>query len=616
MSSESVITICGNLGVKTISNKDKRLPNTLQAHLVKWIISVYSFLEEQDIIERLYGILFNYLEFEFLRPSIAHLLFLATKKKHVNPSRIERLRQLYSKYDESEHLVGLLILYKEHAPEEIFDTFPRISHTIFAHPNYTYLNELIALNSKGDRRSLQITNEELNYMDVFSQKLKKRKKNLATSDLIVSMTLSQNESIHSISDLSEKLEKLNIPSSPEAILADKSEFSMYILLLKGDSVHFDKFEAWIIFLLEEFEDLSGTEKLDLLQSLKRYVELSGELSHSIAEKLVSNEKILSDKSPGVQSCMWSILKYLNPLSEDKLQVILKPLLQKIESQSIEWLLSLLELMGFLVNSWPSKLTFLKEERDELLTLEELYKIILMIFSQITSLLPDILIKSKYERRLVLQSLSFISLIENIPPSYLKIEDVVMSPPLTYIYYFVNDPLAISLLCGRLNFAKVILQEAISNENTIKLTALHNSYVVDICNSIWRNKAFDTSKKADGTSFGLDFEFINSLMIRVPIFDRNSSFSLLFNINHSPSFASRSANIVRLLEDMDSECSTRHAGPLTQSSVKELLHDPESKWLKTDYETTRVDILRILDKAGYVGLADLLFSHLKSLLNKR
>lgn len=603
--------------MKTAQNRDKRLSNTLQVQLLKWLISVYSFLEESDIIERLYGILFNYLEFEFLRPHIAHLLFLATRKKHVDSSRISRLRGLYSKYDNSEHLIGLLVLYKEYAPDEIFDTFPKISHTVFSHPDYDYLNELISLNTRTDKRAvLQSTNDELNYMDLFSQKLKKRKKNIATQDFSLSMTLSENENVHTISDLSQKIESLKIPIDPSAILGDKSRFSFYTLALKGEKVDLDKLEVWISFVLEEFDDLADDEKLNILDSLKNYTSLISEIPDSISASFLSNEHMLSKSSPQAQTYMWYFLKSLNPLNEEKFQKILNLLLHQVQKQSIDWTLSLLESLAFLFQSWPSKLGFWREERHETLSYEELYNTILRAYSQITSLIPDLLIKFKFERRLLIQSLWFISTLQKIPKQYLNIQDVVLSPCLVYICFFVNDPLAISILCGHLNFAKLVLQEAVSNENTIKLTALHNSFVVDICNSLWRNKAFDISKKADGTSFGLTFEFINSMMTKVSIFDRNSSFPLLFNINHSPAFSSRSANIVRLLEDSDTECSMRHAGPLTQASVKELLHDPESKWLKTDYEETRIEILRALDKAGYVGLADLLFSHLKSLLNKR
>jgi len=614
--SESVIAICGSLGVKTTKNDDRRISNTLQVFLLKWLISVYSFLEEADIIERLYGILFNYLEFGFLRPHIAHLLFLSTKKKHINTSRIERLRGLYNKYYESEHLVALLILYKEFSPNEIFDVFPRISHTIFSHPDYTYLNELIALRRQNDKRVFQTTNDELNFVENFNQKLKKRKKNSGFSDFSSSNDFSQHEIFHSISDLCKKIEWTDIPLDSSAILSDKSGFPIYTLMLKGNDEHFARLEVWITIILEEFNSLSEGSQIEFLEMMKYYVSLTSTLPNAIYKHFLSNPSIIHKSSIVVQQYIWYFFTHINPLKEIELLKLLELYLNEEQMKSVDWVRSLLESLRLLFISWPEKLQFLREEKESKMTSEELNTSILRTLARLRNLLPDIIIQHRYNRNLLIRTLSFISVVRTVPDMFLKIEDVVMLPPLVNIFFFVNDPYVISELCGHLNFAKSVVQRSVSSDHTIKLTALHNSYVVDICNSIWRNKAFDVSKKADGTSFGLTFEFINSLMTKVPIFDRNSTFSSLLNINHSPAFAFKSAKEVRALEDKTPDCSTRHAGPLTEASVRELIQDPDAKWLEISYEGTRIEILKALDKAGYVGLADLLFSHLKSLLNKR
>lgn len=612
--SEVAMSICGNLGVKTATSSEKKISNTLQLSLLNWLISVYSFFEQPNIIEKLYGILFNYLEFEFLRPKIAHLLFLATKKKHVNPSRIERLRGLYNKYDESEHLIALLVLYKEFAPEEIFDVFPKISHTLFSHPNYEYLNELMELR-QGDKISTLATGDELKFIDDFSQKLKRRKRNLATSDFSQYLTLSQNDNIHSITSLCANIEKFTIPLDHLATLSDSSGFSILGFKFKGEQRDYTRLDQTILFSLEELEELHETDQLVFLEKLKMYTSLTSEIPKSIVSGLLHNEKLLVP-NPVTDQYIWHFFRYLDPQSSQSFQKLISIYLQDKNLKNVNWICSLLHTLTYLFSSWPKKLEILKDQRNEQLSIEDLSKTILDTYSQIRTIMPEILIRHNYDRKLAIEFLTFISNIQNIPLSHLHIKDVVMPPPLVYMLFYINDPLAISLLAGHLNFSKMVLQDAVSNDSTITLTALHNSYVVDFCNTVWRNKAFDISKKNDGTSYGLNFDFINSLITKVPIFDRNSSFPILFNINHSPAFASRSAIIVRSIEDGDEDCSTRHAGPLTPTSVKELLQDPETKWLNTDYENLRIEILKEFDKVGYVGLADLLFSHLKSLLNKR
>lgn len=613
--SEVAISICGNLGVRTTTNNEKKISNTLQLSLLNWLISVYSFIEEPNIIEQLYGILFNYLEFEFLRPKIAHLLFLATKKKHVNSSRIERLRGLYNKYDESEHLIGLLVLYKDFAPEEIFDVFPKISHTLFSHPNYEYLNELMELR-RGDKRATVSTSDELNFMEEFSQKLKRRRRNLATSDFSQYVALSQNDNIHSISALCQKIEHYSIPLDLSGTLVDSSGFSIFALKFKGEPQQHLRLDQVILFSLEEIGERPETEQLAFLENLKKIVSLTSELPSSIISGFLHNDRVIQKHHSSLGSYIWSFLKYLDPQATNEFDNLMSLYLEDHLLKDLNWICTFLHVLTQLFSSWPERLETLKDQRDEELSTDELFKTILNSHLRIRDVLPDLLIQHNYDRKLVLQFLIFLTGIQEVPLQYLGIQDVVMAPPLVYTLFYINDPLAVSLLAGHLNFSKKVLQEAISNNSTVTLTALHNSYVVDFCNTVWRNKAFDISKKTDGTSFGLSFDFINSLLTKVPIFDRNSSFPILFNINHSPAFASRSATIVRSLEDSDAECSTRHAGPLTPASVKELLEDSEVRWLKTDYENTRIEILKVLDKAGYVGLADLLFSHLKSLLNKR
>ncbi|CCH44797.1 Centromere protein I [Wickerhamomyces ciferrii] len=605
-----VVDICGSFGVKTGNNKEKRLSNTIQVLIIKWLVSVYSFLEDPSIIDKLYGLLFNYLEFEYLRPHIAHLLLLSTKKFHVNTKRIDRLRGLRSKYDESEHLIALLILYKEFAPDQIFDILPNISHTIFSHPNYTYLQELINLRKPNDKRVLQVTNDELQQVEIFGQKLKKRKK--ISSRVDTSTTVKTNNQFHSIPELVKSIENLKLPSDIANVVHDKHDNSLLLFTSLSNEKDFNRLDAGLEFVLEDFEELSALDQESLLHDLIFFVERTNHLPESLLENLL---KILNKKGDTSSSHLtvyiWKLICFI-PLDHSyNLSIALQSIISAGHINNLESTIALLNSLTLLFSRW---LFELKDKAEAVDT----YQDILHVCTKIKHYLPDWLIKFQMNLKLVFHVIKFININKSTPKSHQNIENVVLPPNLTYMLVFVNHPYVISEICGYLNFAKFFLQEAISNDLTIKLTAVHNSYVVDLCNALWRNRAFHVSNKKEGeTSFGLGSDFINSLSVKVPIFDRNSTFPSLFNISHSPAFASKSAKLLRILEDEDPECTFRHAGPLTNGSIVELQNDPESKWLKTNYEDTKLQILRKMDREQcYRGLADLLFSHLKSLLGKR
>lgn len=64
---------------------------TLQGALLKWLIMVYHVLETPSVLGQAYPVLFNLLDTAGIRPQLAHLLALITRRKHVRPFRIQQL---------------------------------------------------------------------------------------------------------------------------------------------------------------------------------------------------------------------------------------------------------------------------------------------------------------------------------------------------------------------------------------------------------------------------------------------------------------------------------------------------------------------------------------------
>lgn len=126
---DSVIRVVSCLG------QDNRIPMQSKSKLLRWLVVVFDFLEDSKVITKLYGVLFGNLKYESSRMWICHLLFLSTTPTLVRPWRVAYLRELYEKNRESQHLLTLLKLYKDYAPELVPESFPPVRGTTFRHPD-------------------------------------------------------------------------------------------------------------------------------------------------------------------------------------------------------------------------------------------------------------------------------------------------------------------------------------------------------------------------------------------------------------------------------------------------------------------------------------------------
>jgi centromere protein I len=552
---------------------------------------------DPEIIGKLYSLLFNFLEYEYLGPHIAQLLFLATKRHHVTDTRINKLFNLCSKNYRSDHIAALALLYREYNPGEVLDMFPKMTAKVFRHPNQEYLEELMAL-----RNEHATKNAELRYLEQLKDKLKQRRsgRNMMVN-YASSFDVMHRQNVSDIDDFVRKLDSLSIPRDWNTVLSDRSGFSILTLLLKGTVYDEQGLNSWIHITLSDFDSLTLIQRRTFLENTKIYVEHTNEVPTSLIEDFLMSEDIFMKHSEMVPFA-WFFLSNITSKNLDELEVLVILYNGLSEAQDASWISGYLDAMSIL----------LQRAYDHTVEINRFS----VILQSILRILLKLLRKFNYSRSLGLSVISFIKFLQRIQKTeILPVRDIVLPPQLIYALLFMDDPIIFSEVCGHLNFCKSILKDTEPSDEVIALTNIHNSYVVDICNLVWRNKAFDIGKNSR-SAFGLSQSFTNAFATTVPIFDKNSSFKSLFNLHHAPAFASLSANILRRLEDADPECETRHEGPLTASSVQDLIDDVDSKWLKMGFEDIRVEILKELENQGYVGLSKLLFSHLKSLLNKR
>ncbi|RLV98379.1 hypothetical protein DV515_00010821 [Chloebia gouldiae] len=121
---DSVVTAVSWLCVSKCSGN-------IQLLFLKWLITVFDFIDRKEQLHALYGFFFSFLQDEKLCPYICHLLYLLTRKEHVKPFRIRRLLELQARMGLQSHLQALLSLYKLFCPEQVTITLPGKMKTYF-----------------------------------------------------------------------------------------------------------------------------------------------------------------------------------------------------------------------------------------------------------------------------------------------------------------------------------------------------------------------------------------------------------------------------------------------------------------------------------------------------
>ncbi|KAG8416174.1 hypothetical protein J3459_013720 [Metarhizium acridum] len=120
--------------VSALGHGALKAPLSLQAALLKWLVMVYHVLETPAVLAQAYSVLFNLLDTAAIRPQLAHLLALITRRKHVRPFRIQALLNLSRQTGNDPPLVGLLRVFKDYYPEIIVGEAVRGKASAFKHP--------------------------------------------------------------------------------------------------------------------------------------------------------------------------------------------------------------------------------------------------------------------------------------------------------------------------------------------------------------------------------------------------------------------------------------------------------------------------------------------------
>ena len=212
-----------------------------------------------------------------------------------------------------------------------------------------------------------------------------------------------------------------------------------------------------------------------------------------------------------------------------------------------------------------------------------------------------------------------SLISN-PDLAAKVRIKIPPAELVYTLFFTPSLSTVSRLCGVLALYKRAFELAMAPKANAEQQSYPKDYVnhfngflMDLCNCLWRSRAFNAS---DINALGclLPEPTIIPLTDYVSSLDTSLSLPTLFSLSYSPLLCHLAISYVRELEDnQEDEIEIRHAGPVTQSSLKTLQKEGGINLSWPDY---RLGVLQYLETNGAPGIWELMSNTMKHLMTAR
>ncbi|OTA92290.1 hypothetical protein M434DRAFT_396534 [Hypoxylon sp. CO27-5] len=610
VSDELVTKVIGSLG------HGKLKPSlAIQGALLRWLIMIYHVIDNQTILSRAYSVLFNLLDTAAIRKQLCHLLALITRRRHVRPYRIQSLLSLSRQTGNDPAVTGLLRVFKDYYPEIIVGEATRAKASAFKHPDPQWRERLDEIQQAHAARHANRTDRPLDAFRVVRNRVNGKGSALVpevhTSNATEkSITL---EEIENVDGFVNNLEKVELPNQLIAVLGDP--LLQKLLILKPDNEAHQRVGSW---LASYGQDLMsgepGVDPRDCLEILKAYVS-STKTFPPIFMAFFSEYLKIWNGHDG-RDLLLTILSYVPILPFPELSAsIFKPLEAKILDNTADSQLQLLEFYTILLRRWTILLASLEQKLAQASTIiadlvTHVNDLCLTLVQTSPAASTHSMILDFYEQTAVLAS----------DPKLLLHTRIMIPPsPLVYILHFSFSPSTLSRLCSILSNYKAGFQKAMTtsrSEYTSEYINEFNGFLMDVCNCIWRSRAFNNN---DVNSHGclVPTALIQDLTSYVNSLRMGATLLTLFSLSYSPALCLLAISYFRELEDEElqrnTELSTRHSGPVTRISLSTLAN---IGGLRIGWDDYRLGVLSYLEGKGMAGVGQLMYNTMTNVMRRR
>ncbi|CZS92860.1 related to Mis6 domain protein [Rhynchosporium agropyri] len=609
---EIIIKVVGSLGHGRVKPS-----YSAQAALLKWLIMVYDVLENQKVLSQLYSLLFNLLDTSAIRRTTAMSRAVA------HHTTMELTRQGGSEPT----LIGLLRVFKDYYPDVIVGEVNSGRASVFTHPNPEWRQRL------GEIQDLYVQRTKdglVNGQKTFkvTRQVSSRGRNASVLPEVytsraheTSVTLEEIENVH---DFIQKLERIEPPNQLVAVINDP--LLQKFLQLRSSESHSKRVDNWLMaFFEDQLQSTSNAGErqiLDMLDSVLGYTRHTKTLPVSCLSYLKS--MIPTWNGVAGRRVVLALLAYTPIVSWDGLySSTFQPLEEALlDDGTNNSQLALLAFYKTVLDQWT---VFLLSQTQPHPTRSATTTIINL--TNHASALALTIIQNNNTISAHSSVLSFYETIASlITHPLLKPTVRITIPPAEIVYslLFTTSLSTVSRLCAILALHKKAFELAMTPKATHASESEaqsypkdyinhFNGYLMDVCNCFWRSRAFNTT---DPNALGclLPPSTIQTLEKYISSLDTNLSLPNLFSVSYSPVFSRLAIKYVRELEDSSEEqIERRHAGPVTQTSLKQLEKDGGLSLPWADY---RLGVLEYLEGQGVDGVGELMFNTMKHLMTAR
>ncbi|KAK2029685.1 Mis6-domain-containing protein [Colletotrichum zoysiae] len=592
----------------------------LQSNILKWLIMVYHVIEKPVVLSQAYAVLFNLLDTAAIRPQLCHLLALITRRKHVRPFRIQALLNLSRNTGNDPALTGLLRVYKDYYPEIIVSDALRGRAAVFKHPDTEWRERLDKIQRDHSQRAAEAAGQPRNGFSVNHLALKVRGGKASNLPSVHTSEATENsvtlEEIDSADRFAQSIEKIELPNQLAAVLADP--LLQKFIALKNDRAASKRVVHWIDAVLEDVLNGNADEKLfrETMEVLADYVSRVKETPSvllSFFAKLFTTWNGVDARDPIMRILHYAPLVAFKELYD----FVLKPL-EKCLPPTPDSQVALLRLYENLIRRW----TFVLRSLDQIpkdASISACYDVMEHAGVVALSLIQASPSVAVHGSVLDLYEQAAASISDPILQPLLRIAN----PPaqLIYLLFFSHSLANVSRLCAVLATYKKGFEMAMSRRQPTIYAPSYvnhfNGFLMDICNCLWRGKAFN-----DGDKNALGCLNARPVTMRLQRYAEDLGMDLalptLFGFSYSPLLSFQAIECIRELEDREQAAnedaiSTRHAGPVTANSLARLA---EARGLRITWSEYRIIVLRALESRGLGGIPALMKNTMKVLMSSK
>ncbi|CAO3627460.1 unnamed protein product [Cunninghamella blakesleeana] len=536
VSYKQIIRIYGNLSCRDY-------PYRLMTGLLEWVTTIYDYIDTTEYLSNLYGVLFRYLEMETLRPYLCQILYLMTKKIHVKRYRINYLVKLSHSLRFEKELNGLIKIYKMYKPElfenielrsipktregSLFTTrVPKMKTTII-NVQQLWKDDSTPSLIDEDELAILLKKEHINKVPKIGKKRVKShiKENLGFKVYSGGQVRNKFDPIMITKDLDQQ----SIPKQISSVLENRT--LQHLLVCQANDTTIPRINDIIsqqLLDLIYWKDPSETSDSLLKQLLNQILKLAKfSKAHLPAIEVFLIKYLRSWNGFDYQHEIFKLITYIKPMSfEEMYECYLRPLYRLFCMSDTKWKAKLILCYKDWLKNWAlldwrrhserrknvdeSKV----DEMDELGWLfqglsfnVDYFESIQQFIYHADRLCVQGLVLEQDHPLIQHAALSFFEFTSSISMQHDIPAIVIPAACLVYRSFFSSNAMAVSRICGILTQYKSSFED--NERKAVDWMEQHdqdylehfNSYVLDICNCLWRNLAFSI-EGGNGTAFSL------------------------------------------------------------------------------------------------------------------